>query len=235
VGLLFPNGLYAVNLGENVRLVSSVTAYVGLNPAENIYHVVPLGEPFAMVADEDETGFWVVDANQGLVLHILPNGTVREVADVSLDHPVPTAIARAPDGGVYVGFLSSGAHLDGTSKVIKVTADGEVSDFWTGLTMVTGLFVSPDGTLHALEMSTGNTADPPNIYPNTGRVVRQTGSSNLEELVTGLNFPISMKLGPDGAIYISSPAIATDGKPGGILRINPVAGETIAVPSDLFD
>jgi hypothetical protein len=188
-----------------------------------------------MVPDQDGLGFWVLDANQGLVLHIQPNGTVRPVADVSEGHPVPTAITQAPDGGVYVGFLSSGAHLDGTSKVIKVTPDGEVSDFWTGLTMVTGLFVGPDGTLHALEMSTGNTEDPPNIYPNTGRVVRQIGSANLEEVVTGLNFPISMKLGPDGAIYISTPAIATDGKPGGIIRINPVAGEPIAVPSDLLN
>ena len=68
-------------------------------------------------------------------------GTLRVVADVSLGHPVPTAITRAPDGGVYVGFLSSGAHLDGTSKVVKVSDDGEVTDFWTGLTMVTGLFV----------------------------------------------------------------------------------------------
>ena len=235
VGLLYPNGLYTVDRGETPRLVSSSTAYVGLNPAENIYHVVPLGEPFAMVADQDGTGFWVVDANQGLVLHISPSGTVREVADVSLNHPVPTAITLAPDGGVYVGFLGSGAHLDGTSKVIKVTPDGEVSDFWTGLTMVTGLFVGPDGTLHALEMSTGNTEDPPNIYPNTGRIVRQTGSANLDVLVTGLNYPISMALGADGGIYISGPAMATDGRAGGIIRINPVAGEPIAVPADLLD
>jgi hypothetical protein len=235
VGLLYPNGLYAVDRGTDVRLVSSVTAFVGLNPAENLYHVVPLGEPFAMVPDEDGEGFWVVDANQGLVLHILPAGTVRVVADVSLNHPVPTAIARAPGGGVYVGFLGSGAHLDGTSKVVKVTPDGEVSDFWTGLTMVTGLFVAPDGTLYALEMSTGNTEEPPNIYPNTGRIVRQTGGANLDVVATGLNFPISMKLGPDGAIYVSGPAIAADGKPGGIIRIDPIAGEPIAVPGDLLD
>lgn len=235
VGLLFPNGLYALERGESVRMMSSVTAFVGINPAENLYHVVPLGEPFAMVADEDEAGFWVLDANQGLVLHIHPDGTLREVADVSLGHPVPTAIARAPDGGVYVGFLGSGPHLDGTSKVIHVSADGEVTDFWTGLTMVTGLFSAPDGTLYALEMSTGNTAEPPNIYPNTGRVVRQTGGANLEEVVTGLNFPISMDIGPDGWIYISSPAIAAAGEMGSIIRVSPASGEAVRVPSDLLE
>jgi hypothetical protein len=235
VGLQYPNGLYAVDRGDSTRMVSSVTTFVSLNPAEHLYHVVPLGEPFAMVADEDERGFWVVDANQGLVLHILPEGTLRVVADVSLDHPVPTAIARAPDGGVFVGFLESGAHLDGTSKVIKVTPDGAVSDFWTGLTMVTGLFVAPDGTLHALEMSTGNTEEPPNIYPHTGRVVRQTGGANLEEVVTGLNFPISMDLGPDGGIYISLPAIAAEGEVGSIIRVSAASGEPMAVPRELME
>jgi hypothetical protein len=234
VGLWYPNGLYAVDRGESVRMMSSVTAYVGINPAEHLYHVVPLGEPFAMVADADGTGFWVLDANQGLVLHILPEGTLRVVADISLDHPVPTAITRAPDGGVYVGFLGAGPHLDRTSKVVKVGADGSVSDFWTGLTMVTGLFVAPDGTLYALEMSTGNTAEPPNIYPNTGRVVRQIGSANLEEVVTGLNYPISMDLGPDGGIYISLPAITAEGEMGSIIRVSPASGDAIAVPSDLL-
>jgi hypothetical protein len=211
-------------------MVSSVTVFVGQHPAENLYHVVSLGEPFAMVADEEGTGFWVLDANQGLVLRITPDGELRVIADISLNHPVPTAIARTPDGGVYVGFLGPGPHLDGESKVIKVLPDGTVYDYWTGLTMVTGLFTTPDGTLYALDMSTGNTAEPPNIYPNTGRIVRQTGPTSLEEVVTGLNYPISMDLGPDGGIYVSLPAIAPEGEKGSIIRISLAEGETIAMP-----
>jgi hypothetical protein len=230
VGLSFPNGLYAAERDGSPRMVSSQTAYVGVNPADNTYHILELGEPFAMVADQEGKGFWVADANQGLVLHVLPEGTLRVVADISLDHPVPTAIALAPDGGVYVGFLGPGPHMDGDCKVIKVTPDGVVYDFWTGLTMVTGLISTPDGTLYALEMATGNTAEPPNIYPHTGRVVRQTGPSSMEEVVTGLNYPISMGIGPDGGMYISLPAIATDGEMGSIIRVDPVGGETLAVP-----
>lgn len=230
VGLAFPNGLYATERESDVRMVSSVTVFVGAHPAENLYHVVPLGEPFAMVADDTGQGFWVLDANQGLVLRITPDGHLQVVADISLNHPVPTAIARTPDGGVYVGFLGAGPHLDGTSKAIKVMPDGTVSDYWTGLTMVTGLMTTPDGTLYALEMSTGNTAAPPNIYPNTGRIVRQTGPASLEEVVTGLNYPISMDLGPDGGIYVSLPAIAPEGEQGSIIRISPAGGEPIAMP-----
>lgn len=230
VGLAFPNGLYAAERADDSRMVSSVTVFVAAHPAENKYHFVPLGEPFAMVPDEDGEGLWVVDANQGLVLHILPEGTITVVADVSLNHPVPTAIALAPGGGVYVGFLGAGPHLDGEQKVVRVLPNGDVYDFWTGLAMVTGLFSAPDGTLYALDMSSGNTSDPPNIYPHTGRIVRQTGPDSFEEVVTGLNYPISMGLGPDGAIYVSLPAIAEEGEKGSIIRINPVGGEPIAVP-----
>lgn len=232
VGLDFPNGLYSVEHDGGVRLVSSVTVYVEENPAENIYHVLELGEPFAMVTGDND--FWVVDANQGLLLQILPDGTLNVIADLSLNHPVPTAITRAPDGGVYVGFLGAGPHLDGQSKVVKVTHDGHASDYWTGLTMVTGLAVTPDGTLYALDMATGNTPDPPNIYPNTGRLVRQTGPASLEEVITGLNYPISMGFGPDGGLYVSLPAIASDDAQGSIIRIDAIQSQPIAMPEGLL-
>jgi hypothetical protein len=228
VGIAFPNGLYAIERTDDTRLVSSVTVFVEVNPADNKYHFVPLGEPFAMVPDERGEGFWVVDANQGVVLHVLPEGTITKIADISLDHPVPTAIAPTPDGGVFVGFLGNGVHADGTSKIIKVLPNGDVYDFWTGLTAVTGIVMAPDGTLYALELSTGNDEG---IRPHTGRVVRQTGPDSLEEVVTGLNYPISMKMGPDGALYISLPAITTDGEKGSIIRADPVLGEPIAVPT----
>jgi sugar lactone lactonase YvrE len=230
VGLDWPNGLYAVEQDGALRMASSETVYITVNPAENIYHIVQLGEPFAMVVEED--WFWVVDANQGLLLKVLPDGTQSVIADLSLDHPVPTAIALAPGGGVYVGYLGPGPHLDGQQKVVKVTPDGEVSDYWTGLAMVTGLAVDTDGTLYALDMSTGNTSEPPNIYPNTGRLVRQTGPSTMEVVASGLNYPISLKFGPDGALYISLPAIAPKGELGNIVRIDPHASDTaIAIPA----
>ena len=232
VGPDFPNGLYARNPDGSVRLVSDLSAYVAADPASNLYHVLELGEPFAMVPWNG--GFLIVDANQGLLLRVETSGKVGVLADISEGHPVPTAISLAPDGGVYVGFLTASPHLDGTSKVIKVEPDGTVSDFWTGLTTVTGLAVTPDGTLYALEMATGNQTTEPNIRPNTGRLVRQTGPASLDVVVDGMDFPISMALGPDNGLYVSLPAIATDGELGGIVRIDPTLAGPVTMPAGLF-
>ncbi len=232
VGPDFPNGLYAVNAEGGVRLVADVTAYATANRPENVYHLLPLGEPFAMVAGDDE--FWAVDANRGELLRLTTDGGVERFADLSLSHPVPTAIALAPDGGLYVGFLGSSPHTDGTSKIVKVTADGTVSDAWTGLTMVSGVAIAPDGTLYALEMATGNSTSAPYIFPGTGRVVRQTGPDAQEEVVAGIDYPVSMAFGPDGGLYISLPAIAADGELGGIVRVDTSATLPIAMPPDLF-
>lgn len=38
--------------------------------------------------------------------------------------------------------------------MIHVTADGTVSDYWTGLTAVADLVMGPDGVLYAAEMAT---------------------------------------------------------------------------------
>jgi len=233
VGRDFPNGLYTLNPDDSIRLVSDSTAYVDAVPASNLYHVLELGEPFAMVAIDGD--FWVVDANQGLLLRIELSGATHLVADLSLGHPVPTAITAAPDGGVYVGFFTAAPHLDGDAKVVKVTPDGTVSDYWTGLTAVTGLATTADGTLYALEMATGNQTTQPNMFPDTGKLVRQTGPSSKEDVVTDLDFPISLGVGPDGGFYISTPAYSTQNELGGIIRVDPSVEGPIAMPAGLLD
>ena len=199
VGPDFPNGIYTLNPDSSVRLISDLSAYVAAKPAGNLYHVLELGEPFAFAPGDG--GFWVVDANQGLLLWVAVSGQVTLIADLSEGHPVPTALTVAPDGAVYVGFLTPGPHIDGTSKVVRIDPeDYSVTDYWTGLTTVTGLATDIDGNLYALEMATGNQTTEPNIFPDTGRLVRQTGPNSMDVLVTGLDFPISMDSGPDGAL-----------------------------------
>ncbi len=230
----FPNGVYSVNDDGTLTLVADVRDWVQRNPVEHLaYDQGPEGETFAMVAGD--SFLWVVESNSGQVLKITPTGEISRMADLSEGHPVPTGITTAPDGGVYVSFLGSAPYKDGTSKVIKIDPLGQVTTVWTGLTMVTGLAVTPAGDLYALEMSTGNDEQPPYVHPNSGRIVKQTGPDSLAEVVVGLDYPIAMGAGPDGALYVSTPAFGADTDIGGILRIDLSRSQPMTVSPDIVE
>ena len=159
------------------------------------------------------------------------DGTVTRVVDLSEQHRVPTGLAAAPQGGVYVGFLTPVPYPDGTSRVIHVAPDGTVTEVWTGLTAVTGVAVGPDGTLYASEMSTGNLEEPPFAVPGSGRIVHQTGPDSSEDVATGLMFPIALAFGPDGALYVSMPAFGADSGEGTISRIDLTGSTGEAAPT----
>jgi hypothetical protein len=72
--------------------------------------------------------------------------------------------------------------------------------------------------LYAVEMSTENSAEPPNLQPNTGRVVRQTGLATSETMVSEGNLLTKIGFGPDGALYLTYPAYGPDaGRGQGVL------------------
>lgn len=221
-----PVGLYRINGDGTFDVVADLSAWLRANrvanppPADDD----PDGEVWHMVPNAAGTAFWVVESNQGQVLEITPTGDVRRVADLSAGHPVPTGIAPAPDGGVYVGNLTPFPFPDDAAKVIHVAPDGTVSDHWTGLTAVTALAVGPDGALYALEMVTGSTDEDPFIFPDTGRIVRQTGPDASAVVADGLNFPVGLDFGPDGALYVGMPALGGAAGQGTIARLD-LAGE----------
>jgi hypothetical protein len=182
-----------------------------------------------MVADPAAGMFWVLEPNSGGVLGVTPDGAIRRIADLSAEHPVPSAIALDPNGGVFIGNLTAVPFADKTAKVIHVAPDGSVTTVWTGLTTVTGLAVGPDGTLYAAELSTGNLQQPPFLVPGSGRIVRQTGPASSEEVATGLLFPIALRFGPDGALDVALPAIGASQGQGVIARLD--LGGVTASPS----
>jgi len=215
-----PSGVFKVNDDGSTTLVADLSTWLRANPVKaQPPDYDPDADGYRMVADEKAGALWVLEPNSGGVLSVKPDGTVARVADLSEGHPVPSAIALAPDGGVYIGNLTAVPFPDGAAKVIKVAADGTVTDVWTGLTTVTGLAVGPDGTLYAAEMSTGNLQAPPFLNFNTGKIVHQTGPSTSEEVATGLSLPISLGFSPDGGLFASQPAIGAEGGQGVIVQI----------------
>jgi plastocyanin len=230
----FPNGVYSVAPDGSLELIADVRDWIQRNPVAHLaYDQGPEGETFAMIAGD--SFLWVLESNSGQLLKVTPDGTITRVADLSEGHPVPTGLTWAPNGGVYVSFLTPAPYTDGSSKVVSIDPAGNVTMVWTGLTMVTALAVSPAGELYALEMATGNSNDPPYVHPNTGRIVKQTGPDALAEVVTGLDFPIAMATGPDGALYISTPAFGATGNIGGIVRVDLSRNQPMHISPDIVE
>jgi hypothetical protein len=228
----WPSGVYAVENGGSVRLVADLSAWTRANPVENTpADYDPETGGFDMVAGDGV--LWMTQPNRDEVLTIAPDGTITRIVELSAQALVLTGIALDPDGGVYVGTMTSAPFFNETAKVLHVSLDGEVRDVWTGLTTVTGVAVGPDGALYAIEMSTGNTEEPPYLVPGSGRVVRQTGPDQAEPIATGLTFPIALNAGPDGALYVALPGIGANTGEGTILRL-PLEGEP-ATPALVFE
>lgn len=214
-----PNGVYQVNDDGTTMLIADLSAWFRANPvAEPHDPISPDAQPFAMVADGDR--LWIAEANHQQVLTVTPDGTITRISDLSvLGNVAPDAIALAPDGGVYVGFLSALPFTDGTAKVVHVAADGTVTDIWTGLTAVTAIAVDGDGVLYALQMATGNIAEPPFVAPGTGILVRQTGPNTSVAVADGMDFPVKMKFDPHGDLFIASPAFGANDGEGTIVKL----------------
>ncbi len=229
----FPNGVYQINADGGFVLIADTSAWVRENPVETPHEPVsPDAEPFSIIAGDGV--LWLSEANHQQVLTVTPDGAISRVVDLSVvGNVAPTGIVLAPEGGVYVGFLSALPFTDGSARVVHVSPEGEVTDVWTGLTAVTDIALDADGALLALEMATGNIGDPPFVAPGTGKVVRQTGPDTAEEVVTGLDFPVKMDFGADGALYVATPAFGAMAGEGQVLRIDLGADGPIAIEGPL--
>ncbi len=225
-----PAGVLRLEADGSTTLVADISTWSVENPPAFIppdYN--PSGSLYDMEVGDGV--LWVSEAVGGRIITVAPDGTVTLVADISEGHMVPTGMAMAPDGGVYVGFLTAIPYPDGGSKVVHISPDGTVTDHWTGLTAVTDITLGPDGDLYAMEMATGNLDESPFIEPGTGRIVRMTGPDSHEPVVTELDFPAYLEFGSDGALYLTTPAFGPDQGVGQgmLLRVDLAAGTPVSL------
>jgi hypothetical protein len=122
--------------------------------------------------------------------------------------PVPTGIAFDGSGNAYVSFLPGFPFLPGSAKVVRVSSDGQVSDYATGLTMVTDLQTGPDGEMYAVQIGQFTEQGP---VPNSGAIVRVKEGDASEVVVGELSFPTSIDFNADGDAYVTTNGVGAPG------------------------
>jgi hypothetical protein len=202
------SGVFRINDDGTMTLVGDISSWLPEHPPQVAPPEMSPGNPDGSLFDLEATSdaLLVSEAVNGLIIKVTPEGEISLLADLSADHPVPTGIAVDAEDNAYVTFETVPPYAEGSTKAVKITPDGTVSDAWTGLTRVADLELGPDGMLYAAELSTNNTDEAPFVHPNTGRIVRQSGPDSLEVVAEGLDFPVGLGFGPDGALYVSGPA-----------------------------
>ena len=214
-----PGGVYRIEDGS-WTLEADITAFVRANPvaAPNPGDFEPDGDPFSMVAAGGV--LYVAEANSGQLLRIKPNpGRVERLADVSATqgHVVPTAIAVLRDD-ILVGELRRFPAVPGNAEVLRYSRNGELEGSIGGFTSILGLETDNKGNIYVLEPFTCATSAPCFPNPGSGRVTRVAPDGTRTVLATGLSFATSLRMGPDGALYVSNFGFGPPGM-GQIVRI----------------
>lgn len=120
---------------------------------------------------------------------------VAVVWDFEGDNPVPTTVEVDGNGDIYVGFLTGFPFPEGGSRVERWSG-GELAQTYEGLTAVTGLLVTEDGTIYASEFGVFDQGFGP------GRVV-EVSDSGVEAVLEGLTAPYGLAQAPDGTVVVA--------------------------------
>lgn len=185
------------------------------------------------VADAGANTLWRIDPADGEVeLVTVFDGVASPLPNPGRggaleSDPVPTGVTFGSDGTIYVSLLPGFPFLPGAAKVVAVDPDsGEVSDYATGLTMLTDLRTGPDRELYAVQLGVFTDQGP---VPDSGAILRVGAGETSEVLVEGLAFPTSIDFDADGNGYVTVNGVGAPGT-GQVLRFDELTERTGEAP-----
>ena len=130
---------------------------------------------------------------------LLPSGAAPFIESV------PTSVAEAPDGSLFVGELTGQPFPVGAARVYSVPrAGGTPVAVATGFTNIIDIVATPNGGGYILEHDADGIIPPLGPGVN-GRLIRVNANGTQTVVAsTGLVKPGGVAIGPDGAVYVTT-------------------------------
>lgn len=169
------------------------------------------GVPYGLTAFNGK--LYATDANLETVTEIGPDGSHRRFVELPASNRVLIALAPAADDSLWLAEYGPSPHKPDSSKVDRLTLDGELSDAWTGLDETIGIAFGPDGSAYALTFANKGRAS------STGSLFKRTPDGTVTTLLVDLNMPTGLAIGPDGCAYIAENGNESEDGSGRILRV----------------
>ncbi|MBN3925574.1 ScyD/ScyE family protein [Nostoc sp. NMS4] len=126
----------------------------------------------------------------------------EEVRSQFATQPVPSSVAKGPDGAYYVSQFTGFPFPEGGAKIYRVGADSSPTVFADGFTQLTDLQFDPAGNLYALQYA-NQSAWKGNF---DGSVIKIATDGTRTTLLSGngLESPSALTIGADGAVYVTN-------------------------------
>jgi hypothetical protein len=196
-----PNGVIRIGPNDTWTPIANLSKFLMENPVKNPNpgDFEPDGDWYSMISVGND--FYAVEANQGQLVKISSNGTVSRIIDISAakGHIVPTVVDYV-DGSFYIGNLNTFPIVNGSSKIYKVSVNGDIQEWATGFTTILGLTHDTKGNMYILENTVGSQFPAPGL----GRIVRVNKHGQKEVIATGFSLPTGLTYGPDENLYVSN-------------------------------
>lgn len=208
---VFPFSMGLVELSRPGMRIQQFIDLYSLEAAENPDEDIVASNPTDLAVADDGT-VYVVDASCNCLFTWTEADGVQitntwPIGDIS---PVPTSVDIGPEGDLYIGFLTGFPFPEG-GAYIERWSGGELAETIEGLTAVTDVLVTDDGTVYAVEFGVlGDTGFGP------GQVVRIVDGS-AETVMGELPAPYALAQDADGNLYVS--INSSGGGNGQVLRV----------------
>lgn len=208
--------------GGQVQAIADVAGFESaFNPAGGPVDA----NPYGLLAEPGQV--LVSDAGGNAILRVAANGELSLVAAFDRipvpagpfnppfadSDPVPTEVARGPDGALYVNTLTGVPFLPGQAAIYRIGPDGTPEVYAGGFTSITDFAWGPDGSLYVVQFA----SEP--FLGGAGSVIRVAPDGTRTTIADGLEQPTGVAVGPDGAVYVSHRG--TQPGLGEVLRIVP--------------